>query len=87
MNIFGVLVGDVLPDPILNVSAYQVCSEFDGEFGAGYTMRLPCSDGAVGRYVIVYLPVKQFLTLCEVQVFGRRGKCLHANRLRRWKLS
>jgi len=52
---------------------YDVCFNYYGVFGAGETRTFPCLAG-VGRYVIVQLEQKQYLTLCEVKVFAETFK-------------
>uniref|UniRef100_A0A670J2C1 Fucolectin tachylectin-4 pentraxin-1 domain-containing protein n=1 Tax=Podarcis muralis TaxID=64176 RepID=A0A670J2C1_PODMU len=42
-----------------------------GSLGAGKTDSFNC-EASKGRYVTVTLPRKEYLTLCEVQVFGRK---------------
>uniref|UniRef100_A0A670J2A7 Fucolectin tachylectin-4 pentraxin-1 domain-containing protein n=1 Tax=Podarcis muralis TaxID=64176 RepID=A0A670J2A7_PODMU len=42
-----------------------------GSLGAGETDSFNC-EASKGRYVTVTLPRKEYLTLCEVQVFGRK---------------
>ena len=76
---FNVLVGDTQPSlsRTLNSSSYNKCAEYSGSFGAGATVKLPCEHVVQGRFLVIYIPGYQFLTLCEVQVFGDRGKVHH----------
>ena len=74
MNRFAILVGDVMPEYALNTSLYNTCYEYDGAFGAGSIEKLHCYNQLYCRYVIIYIPGFQYLTVCEVQVFGYRGK-------------
>ena len=60
---------------LLNVSSYQTCISFDGHF-IEETVKLRCTNRMYGRYVVIYIPGKQYLTLCEVQIFGDRGKLI-----------
>lgn len=41
--------------------------------GKGQTRQFPCSRPIKGRYVFVVLNVNEYLTLCEVEVYGVRG--------------
>ena len=50
------------------VGSYDACAHSDGALGAGETKSFDCA--AKGRYVIVQLKGSNYLTLCEVQVFG-----------------
>ena len=50
------------------VSNYPVCAAFPGN--AGGIVEITCAPAKVGRYVIVQLQATEYLTLCEVEVFG-----------------
>jgi len=52
------------------VSNYPICGAFEGKVAAGATAEITCKPGLVGRYVIVQLKETEYLTLCEVEVFG-----------------
>jgi hypothetical protein len=53
------------------VGAYKVCNVMAGAVGRGasYTFKCP-GCGVTGRYAIVQLRGRNYLTLCEVRVFG-----------------
>ena len=51
------------------------CAYHKDALGAGETKELKCIQSVTGRYVFVMLKVKDYLTLCEVQVFGVQGMC------------
>ena len=36
--------------------------------------RIPCSKQIIGQFVQLSIPGPQFLSVCEVQVFGKKGK-------------
>ena len=77
LNKFYVLVGDKLPAHNINFSDYQQCAYHDANFDAGTTRHMICERPVEGNYVIIAIPSpSQFLTLCEVAVFGYRGGCL-----------
>ena len=52
------------------------CASVAGQLEKGETRRITCTVGAIGNIVKVRLTGKapQVLTLCEVEVFGVRGK-------------
>lgn len=50
------------------VGGYKACAEVGPALGRGETKTLPCV--ATGRYLIVQLKGKNYLTLCEVDVQG-----------------
>ena len=52
--------------PVLG--AYSVCASQGDALGAGKTKDFACDS--TGRYVIVQLKGANFLTLCEVEVYG-----------------
>ena len=71
----GVVVGDVAPvaETALNFSLYAHCGDRVPVMPGGATRAVYCEYDMRGRYVIVYVPVETYLTICEVQVFGERG--------------
>ena len=50
------------------IGNYQACAHVGGALGAGETRSIACNGK--GRYVIVQLKGRNYLTLCEVEVFG-----------------
>ena len=54
---------------------YFRCTYYAGTIGSGKTAVLLCSRLVTGRYVYVSLRVREYLTLCEVEVFEGKGKC------------
>jgi hypothetical protein len=52
---------------------YEVCATVDDVLAAGENKLIKCSG--TGRYLVIQLPAEQYLTLCEVEVFG--GKIIH----------
>ena len=53
-----------------NINNYQLCSHYGGAAGRGQLLNLNCRRPMYGRYVIVQIHGRQWLTLCEVEVFG-----------------
>ena len=53
-----------------NHSNYHLCRHHGGAVGRGQLLNLNCRRGLYGRYVIVQIHGRQYLTLCEVDVFG-----------------
>lgn len=47
---------------------YDVCATHSGALGAGETKAIECN--AKGHFLIIQLKGKNYLTLCEVEVFG-----------------
>ena len=52
------------------------CASVAGKLNKAETRSISCKQGAIGNIVMVRLPSKkrQMLTLCEVEVYGTRGK-------------
>ena len=48
------------------------CKHFNGAVGKGATRNVVCARRVTGRYVYVMLRGTNWLTLCEVVVFGKR---------------
>ena len=48
------------------------CKRFNGAVGQGATRNIVCARRVTGRYVYVMLRGTNWLTLCEVVVFGKR---------------
>ena len=48
----------------------QVCATETGSLGAGETKIFPCK--AMGKTVRIQLNGRNYLTLCEVEVYGRK---------------
>ena len=51
---------------------YRKCGAFPGAAMAGMPNRLDCADGAIGQYLYVYLPVSDYITICEAEAYGTR---------------
>ena len=50
------------------------CTYYAGTVGNGKTAMLLCSRLVTGRYVYITLRAREYLTLCEVEVFEGKGK-------------
>jgi hypothetical protein len=59
---------DMAPSPSLLKD--DVCATENGRLGAGETKVIPCVK--VGRYVIVQLKGRNYLTMCELEVYGSK---------------
>ena len=59
-----------------NVQNIKVCACQDSPMGNGETKKFHC--GATGRYLVVLLGKKEYLSLCEVEVF--EGNILHTGK-------
>ena len=53
-------------------NGYRRCAQYEGQPAAIHAEELKCHDMAIGRYVYLYLPYKDHLCVCEVEVFGVR---------------
>ena len=65
------------PPPVNDVSdldGYARCGQYQGTPPS--ISSVVCAAGTIGRYLYVYLPSTNYLTLCEVVVFGRSKKYL-----------
>jgi hypothetical protein len=62
-------IGTTSKDPSggVKLDGYNVCATHAGEMGAAETKTFACS--VTDQYVIVQLKGKNYLTLCEVEVF------------------
>jgi len=56
--------------PSLNNPGSNFCAMFDGPAQNGDVVELTCVQSNVGRYLIIQLAVTEYLTLCEVEVYG-----------------
>ena len=56
-----------------------LCAFVETAFGLGETRRITCGLGTVGGRIGIVLRSNEPLQLCEVQVFGARGKLLFIN--------
>lgn len=53
------------------VGGYSVCGTMGGAVGGGATHTFECPGcGVTGRYAVVQLKGTNYLTLCEVRIFG-----------------
>ena len=72
---FEVRVGSNFSEDTFHPSSYELCASHNQIFAGGVTLHLPCITALRGRYVVVTIPDSQFLTICEVQVYGEHGRC------------
>ena len=71
---FRVALSDIKP-PVssgfnLDHLGYRRCGQYGGTPDAAKPARLDCKEDAVGRYLFVYLPGTEYLTICEVEAYG-----------------
>ena len=71
---FVVTVSDIAPsestDPSSSIG-FTECHRYSGIPPASSTVTVFCDVAPIwGRYVTIYLPIKEALTICEVQVYG-----------------
>ena len=74
LDLFEVRVGTSFDKDSFHPQSYELCVKHNRTFPGGTTLHLPCDTPVKGRYVTVTVPAMiQFLTICEVQVFGDHG--------------
>ena len=56
----------------LQSSKFSLCGNHAAVTKAGEIIDIVCKKDVQGRYVYVYLPSTNFLTICEVEVYGER---------------
>ena len=62
----------------LNGDKFALCGDYDKDAKPGQRIDIKCKEGAEGRYVYVYIPKKDYLTLCEVEIYGNsKSKYTH----------
>ena len=62
------------PVDVNDLDGYTRCGQYSGTPGLESTITCPADVG--GQYVYIYLPGANYLTLCEVEVYGT-SKALH----------
>ena len=55
---------------IHNITPLLRCRFVPGALGKGEKRKIDCAPPRIGRFVFVVLRVREYLTLCEVEVFG-----------------
>ena len=72
---FVVVASDLAPpvpyETNLETWHYRRCNQYKG-IPPPQPLTVECLDGAIGRYVYVYLPHSQRLVICEFRVYGIR---------------
>ena len=48
----------------------EYCAEEKGKVGRAQRKEYKCRKGSMGKYVMIRLNGKNYLTLCEVEVYG-----------------
>ena len=71
---FDIVVTDHRPVPgrRFSVNRAHVCAHKRGAVGQGADETFRCSGVKIGRYVLIVQSRREWLTLCEVEVFGKR---------------
>ena len=54
----------------LNLEPFQLCGQYTAKTKPGEIITMDCKADVIGRYVYVYIPKTNFLTICEVEVYG-----------------
>ena len=57
-----------------NPMNWELCVSHDDIFPAASIKHLDCQQPIRARYLTIVLPRAQYLTLCEVWIYGDRGK-------------
>ena len=55
----------------LDHRAYRRCGQYNGIPPEGPTT-MKCKEGAIGRFLYVYLPKNDHLHICEAEAYGTR---------------
>ncbi len=63
-------VGNTFDKSDFQPSNFKQCVNVADQLGKGETKYLECKSEVRGRYVTVYLKEKEYLTICELQVYG-----------------
>jgi len=58
------------PGQVISSAGNQLCGIFQGPGGVGQEMTVQCAAGVTGRYLVIQLMGRQYLHLCEVEVYG-----------------
>ncbi len=67
---FVLYVSDSFDPNAFDNSQYTACTYDDQEWGAGETRDFGCDEQVFGRYVILQLADANWLTICELEVYG-----------------
>ena len=60
-----------LQNPLeLETAAFRLCGARTSATKAGELVPITCPKSTRGRYVYIYLPRKDYLTMCEVQIYA-----------------
>ena len=57
-----------------NIISVFRCRFVPGALGRGERRKIDCAPARVGRFVFVVLRVREYLTLCEVEVFAETAR-------------
>jgi len=63
------------PGDDISTLTSNLCAADDGAMGTSAWIDFECAAGATGRYVYLYLPTDEFLTICEVSVYSSGAVC------------
>ena len=56
----------------LEHEGYRECGRWKGIPAAGKVATLKCDEKAIGRYVYIFIPGTEYLTICEAEIYGLR---------------
>ena len=75
MASFYAAVSDVSPpvtkgEALLNNGLYKRCGQLEMSAQNSRNLILNCDDFLEGRYVYIFLPTANYLTMCEVKVYN-----------------
>ena len=60
----------------LDHEGYRRCGQWNGQPPLSSANLMKCDEDAIGRYVYIYIPHTEYLTICEAEVYGLR-KYIH----------
>ena len=72
---FTAVVSDRSPDTLtsgksLTESDFKICKKYPGIPPAGEKVNMDCDKEVSGRYVYIYIPHRDYLFFCDVEVYG-----------------
>ena len=75
MYVLAERLRDFVIEAIASKISPRICARVKPALGLGETKRIACKPGTRGSIIKIILNSIEPLQLCEVQVFGKLGKC------------
>ena len=75
---FTAVVSDRAPNTVtsgksLHGADFKLCKKYPGIPPAGEEVKMTCAGKASGRYVYIFIPHLDYLSFCDVKVYGEEG--------------